>query len=104
MKKHRALFLILLCNLAFRCAGASLGTAFTYQGRLTDNGTPANGNYDLRFILYNTESNGSQVGNTLTNESVAVSNGLFSAALDFGTGVFDGSAYWLEVAVRTNGT
>src|SRR3989442_6987677 len=73
--------------------GASLGTAFTYQGRLTDNGTPANGNYDLRFILYNTESNGSQVGNTLTNESVAVSNGLFSAALDFGTGVFDGSAY-----------
>ena len=25
------------------------GTAFTYQGRLADNGNAANGNYDLRF-------------------------------------------------------
>jgi hypothetical protein len=29
-----------------------LSTAFTYQGQLTDGGGPANGTYDLRFILY----------------------------------------------------
>ncbi|HZT21874.1 MAG TPA: hypothetical protein VFB55_03100, partial [Verrucomicrobiae bacterium] len=33
----------------------------------------------------------------------AVSNGLFTATLDFGPGIFTGSNYWLEVDVRTNG-
>lgn len=28
------------------------GTAFTYQGRLMDGGSPANGSYDLEFRLY----------------------------------------------------
>ena len=28
------------------------GTAFMYQGRLNDGGNPANGNYDLRFAIY----------------------------------------------------
>jgi len=27
-------------------------TSFTYQGRLTDNGLPANGSYDLEFFLW----------------------------------------------------
>ncbi|HEU0040274.1 MAG TPA: hypothetical protein VFR76_13480, partial [Verrucomicrobiae bacterium] len=27
------------------------GTAFTYQGRLTDNGSPASGSYDFRVRL-----------------------------------------------------
>ena len=39
---------------AERAAYAELtatGTAFTYQGRLADGGQPANGSYDLRFIL-----------------------------------------------------
>ena len=30
---------------------AAQGTAFTYQGRLTDGTNPVTGNYDLRFIL-----------------------------------------------------
>ena len=32
-------------------------TAFTYQGHLTDNGTPANGHYDLEFTLYDAQTN-----------------------------------------------
>jgi hypothetical protein len=79
---------------------AALGTSFTYQGRLNDGGNPANGTYDLRFILYTAESGGSQIGNTLTNDNVNVSSGVFVSTVDFGSGIFDGTASWLEVAVR----
>jgi hypothetical protein len=67
-----------------------LGTAFTYQGRLTQGGSAANGSYDLRFILYDAEFGGSQQGNILTNSAVAVSGGLFTTALDFGATAFGG--------------
>src|ERR1039458_1415703 len=78
------------------------GTAFTYQGRLINNGAPANGSYDFRFRLA-TDPNGNNYvdGPVLTN-GVAVNNGLFLATLDFGS-VFAGANYWLEVDVRTNG-
>jgi hypothetical protein len=77
------------------------GSTFTYQGRLTENGAPANGVYDLRFILYSAESGGSQVGAiTETKDNVTVANGLFTVTLNFGLGVFDGSPRWLEIAVR----
>lgn len=79
------------------------GTAFTYQGRLTDNGAPANGSYDLRFSIYDDLSGGNLVGNPITNV-VAVSDGTFTVILDFGEGIFPGTGRWLEIAVRTNGT
>ena len=40
----------------------TIGTAFTYQGRLADGGNPANGVYDFQFELYDAETNGVQVG------------------------------------------
>src|SRR5229473_2109281 len=83
---------------------APLTTAFTYQGRLLDKGELASGLYDLRFTLYPGSSGGSPAGSVLTNASVGVSNGLFTATLDFGGGIFDGAAYWLEIGVRTNGS
>jgi len=83
---------------------APLGTAFSYQGKLTDGGQPANGTYDLRFAIYNVPSGGSSVAGPITNSPVSVTNGLFTTALDFGGGVFTGDARWLEIAVRTNGS
>ena len=80
-------------------ADASVGTAFTYQGRLSDGGSPANGAYDLRFSLFDAASGGAQVGSTLTNNDVIVASGLFNVSLDFGV-VFDGSQLWLAVEVR----
>ncbi|MBI3850310.1 MAG: hypothetical protein HY298_08485 [Verrucomicrobia bacterium] len=80
------------------------GTAFTYQGRLTDNGSPANGSYDLRFYLRDAATFGNPVGTTNTVAPVAVSNGLFTVALDFGAGIFTGPARWLEIGIRTNGS
>jgi len=78
------------------------GTAFTYQGRLNDGSGPANGNYDLRFILYDNSVGGNQQGPILTNSATAVSNGLFTVTLDFGS-LFPGAARWLDIGVRTNG-
>ena len=80
------------------------GTAFTYQGRLNDSGSPASGNYDFTFALFNNSgTNSGQVGSTLTNLDVGVTNGLFTAALDFGAN-FPGASRWLAVGVRTNGS
>src|SRR5262245_5821501 len=81
---------------------APLGAAFNYNGRLNDGGGPANGHYDFRFILYNALFGGSQIGPIVTNVNVVVSNGLFSTTVDLGPGIFDGTAYWMELGVRTN--
>jgi hypothetical protein len=67
--------------------------AFTYQGRLKDAGVPVSGTCDLRFMLWDAASGGSQVGNTLTLEDVEIEDGLFTARLDFGgMDVHNGSA------------
>jgi len=80
------------------------GTAFTYQGRLSDNGAPANGSYDLRFEVRDAPSGGNAVGGAVTAAPVAVSNGVFTVTLDFGAGAFTGAARYLEIGVRTNGS
>jgi hypothetical protein len=84
-------------------AQTALSPAFTYQGRLTDGGTPAQGSYDLRFFLYDAASGGGQVGPTLNHPATAVANGLFTVVLDFGTSPFAGSRRWLEVHVSPAG-
>ena len=80
------------------------GTAFTYQGRLTDGANPAGGIYDLRFTLYDSTNNpGTLIAGPLTNAATAVSNGLFTSVIDFGAN-FPGASRWLEIGVRTNGS
>jgi N-acetylneuraminic acid mutarotase len=79
------------------------GTAFTYQGRLDEGNSPASGIYDLRFTIYDAATAGATVGAAFNTNGVAVSNGLFIVTLDFGPGVFNGAARWLEIAVRNNG-
>lgn len=79
---------------------AELGTVFTYQGQLRQNGNPVNSNCDFEFRLYDALSGGAQIGNTQASSNVTVSSGVFTVGLDFGAGVFDGSARWLGIAVR----
>ena len=80
-------------------AALAQGTAFTYQGRLDDGGTPATGLYDLSFTVYNAATGGISAG-TRSVDNVGVTNGLFTVTLDFGGGVFTGAPEWLEIAVR----
>jgi hypothetical protein len=103
MKTRKLIIIAILGCLAH--AGSDTyaqGTAFTYQGQLQSGGIPANGSYDMTFALYNASSGGAQVGLTLTDLGLGVTNGLFTALLDFGP-VFNGTAYWLQIGVRTNG-
>ena len=81
-------------------------TAFTYQGKLTDAGSPANATFDMQFKLFDTVDvgTGTQQGGTITNPTVQVTNGVFTVQLDFGAGVFDlGRDRFLEIGVRPAG-
>lgn len=79
------------------------GTAFTYQGQLNAGGTPASGNYDLTFSLFNTNTTGTPLAGPVTNAAVSISNGLFTVMIDFGSSFWNGRTNWLEIGVRTNG-
>ena len=79
-------------------AEATTGTAFTYQGRLTDDGSPADGEYDFEFKLYDDADN--QVGSTVTVADKLVTDGVFTVEVDFGSGAFNGEARFLEIGVR----
>jgi hypothetical protein len=97
----------LVLALALSFAGhdcAAQTNAFTYQGRLSNASGPVNGHYGFTFQLFDAPSGGNQVNLTITNVNLAVSNGLFSALLNFGTGAFPGADRWLQVGVRTNGS
>ena len=83
---------------------AAQTTAFTYQGRLTDGGSPANGSYDLEFKLFNLSSGGAQQGTTQTLSAVTVTSGIFTVQLDFGSNVFTtNTGKFLEIGVRNAG-
>jgi hypothetical protein len=80
-------------------------TSFTYQGRFTDGGTAANGTYDMQFKLFDTATvgAGNQIGSTITNGAVLVSNGVFTVQLDYGAAAFSGADRYLEMGVRLAG-
>lgn len=72
---------------------------FTYQGRLTQNGVPANGSFDFTFELFDAQTDGQQVGAPIIENDFPVSDGLFTVALAF-QGAFTGEQRWLQVSVE----
>lgn len=102
-KRIHHFFVAILFSVALTASSVAQGTAFTYQGRLQENGNPASGLYDLQFTIHATASDGSPLAGPVTNTSTVVSEGLFTVRLDFGAGVFTEGERWLEIAVRTNG-
>jgi len=77
-----------------------VGTAFTYQGRLIDANSAADGLYDLQFKLYDGAAAGTQIGIAVDVNALDVIDGYFTVQLDFGSGVFDGNDRWLEIGIR----
>jgi len=78
-------------------------TSFTYQGRLTDGGTPANGNYDFIFQLYDASDGDNLLGHEMGVPSVPVTDGIFSVTIDFGANAFPGADRFLQIIVRRTG-
>ncbi|HQU83268.1 MAG TPA: hypothetical protein PKY59_09100 [Pyrinomonadaceae bacterium] len=98
IKLISTIFLLLFAGISAVSAQTS---AFSYQGRLNDNTLPANGTYEMEFKLFDSASGGTQVASTITNNSVAVQNGIFSVTLDFGANPFAaGANRFLEIGVR----
>src|ERR1035438_4017734 len=90
-----ALAMLALLTLNSQSAFAQ-GTAFTYQGQLQNNGSPASGTHHLQFSRFNVSIGGAAVAGPVTTNGVIVTNGLFTVLIDFGPGVFTGTPYWLQ--------
>jgi len=93
--------------LSMAYAATPVGTAFTYQGRLSGSSGSVTGSCSFKFRLFDAASGGAQIGSTLTYDGlggnpspIVVTTGLFTAALDFGPGVFTGDARWLDLDVK----
>jgi len=76
---------------------SALSNAFTYQGSLSDAGTPANGSFDLQFQLQT--SAGANVGAPLLRNDVVVTGGVFSVELDFAAAITSAD-FQLQIGVR----
>ena len=79
------------------------GTAFTYQGQLQSSGSPANGTYNLQFLLYTNSAGGTPIAGPVAENNVTVNNGLFTVVIDFGSSVWNGETNWLEIDAEPSG-
>ncbi|MHC4463252.1 MAG: RCC1 domain-containing protein [Planctomycetota bacterium] len=89
-------------SLAIKKVVHPMGTAFTYQGRLIDADSAADGFHDFQFKLFNDPCTGDQLGSTIDFNGLDVFEGYFTVELDFGSSAFDGDARWLEIGVRSH--
>jgi hypothetical protein len=97
----RGLSLALVLSAALSARAETLGTAFTYQGRLTTTADePVSEACDFVFDLHATATSGSAIAPSVVLADVPVEHGVFTVQLDFGSAAFgDGEKRWLEIAV-----
>ena len=103
--KLRIELMVLMTSLALpaiAAAGGPVGTAFSYQGYLTDGGVPVDDVCDARFGLWDAEIGGAQIGVDVEQFALNVVSGQLTALIDFGT-AFGGEARWLNVEVKCSG-
>lgn len=77
-------------------------TGFTFQGSLRNGTVAADGDHDFEFRLFDSLAGGTQIGSTIAVNDVAVSDGVFSVRLNFGS-QFPGAVRFLEIRVRPSG-
>jgi hypothetical protein len=99
MNTKRAIILLVI-TLALAASAFGQSSAFNYQGRLNDAGASANGTFQFQFRIYDAASGGVQIGGTMSDVAVTVTNGVFTVNLDFGGPAFPGTDRYLEIAVR----
>ena len=77
-----------------------VGSTFTYQGLLKDNGQAATGLYDLQVCVFDDPSTPVPLACVPDFDDVPVEDGIFTVPLDFGSSVFAGELRFLELRVR----
>ncbi len=92
------LLCLVLAGLLWGTPAVAIDTRVSYQGALEDAGQPANGSYDLQFVLQDTA--GGAIGVPLLRDDVAVVGGVFTVELDFGSSAFTGADRQLQIGVR----
>lgn len=81
---------------------AAVGTAFTYQGTLTELGEPVDGTADFELTLWDAAMAGGQIGIVVSVSEVEVEAGAFTLLVDFGVDPYTtNEARWMEVDVRS---
>ena len=99
MSKQIFLFSFLLL-VVLSAAALAQTTEFSYQGRLSEAGSPATGTRFFRFTLF--DENGAAIPGATVDQTLTVTSGVFNTTLDFGAGVFPGANRSLEIAVKIN--
>src|SRR5687768_5729613 len=93
-------FLLILGGISEVAAQTS---AFTYQGRLSDQtNTSPSGTYDFQFALFDVFGVPQPASSPVieTRTGVAVTDGIFTVRLDFGAAAFEGAERFLEIRVK----
>ena len=101
---NKVIFLIIIFSYGLNitnCNAAPVGSQFNYQGELVDNGTPANGDYDITVDIFDNLTGGGII-DRITFNNTAVVNGLFNLeGVDFGDSLFSNNDdFYLEISVQ----
>lgn len=83
---------------------ATVNSLISYQGRLSEGGSPVTGDRDMTFRLYTDQACSTQVGSNIVRNNVSVNEGLFSTKLDVSQSLFNGQGLWLGVDVGNTGS
>lgn len=76
-----------------------LGSGVTYQRMFADAGVPASGMDDFEFRQFQTATGGTAL-QTASNAGFAVTGGLITGLVDFGSASCNGQVQFVEVQVR----
>jgi hypothetical protein len=100
LKSKLNILSLIFCIGTFSAAAIAQTTAFTYQGSLSEAGNPVTGTRFFRFTLF--DENGAPMPGATLDQTLTVTNGVFTTSLDFGASVFPGANRSLEIAVKVN--
>ncbi|UCD76201.1 MAG: hypothetical protein JSV91_04620, partial [Phycisphaerales bacterium] len=93
--RHRTIQRFSMVAVVVACTGIAdaqldLPTSFTYQGELRQADEPVTGEADMIFRLFDAETDGTQIGDTVGLAYIPIAAGRFAVQLDFGVEVFNG--------------
>ncbi len=102
MKK---IWLLTVFIVLFSMTAAAQGTGFNFQGRLNDGTSPANGQYDLQFQLFDAIAGGNSISPLVPRPNTVLINGVFSTTLDFGSTAFNSpNSVFIEISLKPGGS